>query len=314
MRGQLGPWLGAALLTLIAANYLFFQDMMDPYQAMLQDMYKTNNEYSVGGGRSSSSSSNSDHATSYQKRMSYYRNRYNYHPAESKFYNNQSAISAVSGKVGGENASSLCGIPPAYDKWFSRDYKGRSANQEDKTIYQHFFKDIGPQFRGTFVEMGAFDGIEESNSLFFETCAGWDGILIEANPTVYYKRLVGNRPHAHRFHFAPSCNQTEEDNNATLQFYPTHWTNAGVAADNVKSSYTNNWDQELATVPCGTLTDILLDILPGGRVNFFSLDVEGAEPMVVGKAIDFKRVFIEVLMVEQFNNHCPAPPGQCKSR
>jgi hypothetical protein len=59
---------------------------------------------------------------------------------------------------------------------------------------------------------------------------------------------------------------------------------------------------------------VLLDVFPGGRVNFFSLDVEGAEPLVLGKAIDFRRVFIEVLMVEQFNSLCLPPPEECESR
>ena len=55
-------------------------------------------------------------------------------------------------------------------------------------------------------------------------------------------------------------------------------------------------------------------MFPSGHINFFSLDVEGAEPLVVGNAINFSKVFIEVLMVEQYNNLCPKPPNYCESR
>jgi hypothetical protein len=191
--------------------------------------------------------------------------------------------------------------------------KGRSINDEDMTIYNSFFRQLGREFKGTFVEMGAFNGLTASNSNFFEACLGWEGMLIEANPT-QWPNLVQNRPYAHRFHFAPSCNETA-DNNATLPFYNSAFANAGIARSDVKSEYTNNFNKgEPVQVPCGSLTNVLRDIFPGGRVSFFSLDVEGAEPLVVGNAIDFSKVFIEVLMVEQYNNMCPKPPGRCESR
>ena len=35
--------------------------------------------------------------------------------------------------------------------------------------------------KGTFIEIGAFDGVTESNSQLFERCVNWTGILIEPN-------------------------------------------------------------------------------------------------------------------------------------
>ena len=69
-----------------------------------------------------------------------------------------------------------------------------------------------------------------------------------------------------------------------------------------------NWTVD---VPCGSLTNVLLDVFPHGHVSFFSLDVEGSEPFVVGN-IDFSRVFIEIMMVEHFNDFCH--PRNCESR
>ena len=34
--------------------------------------------------------------------------------------------------------------------------------------------------RGVFVEMGALDGFDKSNTFALERCLGWDGVLIEA--------------------------------------------------------------------------------------------------------------------------------------
>ena len=36
---------------------------------------------------------------------------------------------------------------------------------------------------GTFVEFGARNGVDHSNTLYFERALGWRGILVEADPT-----------------------------------------------------------------------------------------------------------------------------------
>lgn len=41
---------------------------------------------------------------------------------------------------------------------------------------------------GTFIELGAFDGIQGSNTYMLEKCFNWTGLLIEANP--YHYRLL----------------------------------------------------------------------------------------------------------------------------
>lgn len=244
----------------------------------------------------------------YLERMALYRRRYDYRSATPRTTTKQNFKP--------RNASAICGADPDYFMWFQRDgiADGRSVNNEDKTLYNVFFKARGPLYKGTFVEMGAFNGIRESNSLFFEQCLGWEGVLVEGNPN-QWSYLVANRPYAHRLHYAPSCNAADEASNATALFYPSAFTNAGLARDGVRSDYANQQDLQPVSVPCGTITSVLQDLLPGnGRVNIFSLDVEGAEPLVVGNAIDFEEVFIEVLMVEQHNAQCPAPPKYCESR
>jgi Methyltransferase FkbM domain len=210
-------------------------------------------------------------------------------------------------------ASMECGNrDDLYSKYFEQGRPFRSSSNEDKTIYTSFFQSLLPQDIKdmTYVELGGYDGMTESNSRFFDVCLGWQGLLIEANPTAY-PLLVQNRPHAHRLSFAPSCSIEEEAANKTVGFLstPRAWTNAAQVDTANSDSY-----KEIVPVqvPCGSLTPVLLDFFPGGHVTFFSLDVEGAEALVL-QNIDFDQVYIEILIAENQNNHCPIN-GPCESR
>ena len=58
-----------------------------------------------------------------------------------------------------------------------------SQFQQDKFIYENFLKN---KQKGYFVDIGAYDGECDSNSLFFENL-GWEGICIEPNPEMFKK-------------------------------------------------------------------------------------------------------------------------------
>ena len=247
-------------------------------------------------------------AASRLERMTMYQERYKYLPPAP--YTNHSLREEV------------CGFSPDYNTIFSFRGKGkksiRSDNEEDKTIYELFFKpdssadiDNAPPtaaIKGNVVEMGAYNGLQESNSHFFDICLGWETLLVEGNPLLW-DQVVTNRPHAHRFSYAPSCTEEDEIANKTVKFDKYPMTNGGLADGSVTTSYTAT--KMTIDVPCGSLTKVLLDVFPNGHVSFFSLDVEGAEPLVVGKALDFDMVFIEIIMIENRNNFCKK---NCKSR
>jgi hypothetical protein len=237
------------------------------------------------------------------QRMKMYKDRYKYTPPVPYIQHTE--------------REELCGTYPNFDTYFNMPTLGprndpqRSANDEDKTIYDLFFKhdeqDLAAEI-GSVVEMGAFNGIQESNSRFFETCLGWNTLLVEGNPLLWEK-VLENRPHAHKFSFAPSCSEQEEMANKTVPFDKYPMTNAGVNQGNVTTAYTfKKW---YVDVPCGSMTKVLLDVFPNGHVTFFSLDVEGAEPLVVGN-IDFDKVFIEIMMIESRNNFCQ--DDSCESK
>jgi len=245
-------------------------------------------------------------ASSFEDHMNMYRNRYKYQPPSTPHSNDE-----------------LCGRAPDFQTYFSKSLRDRSANDEDKTIYTLFFKEdknnatpthdtnSNANVTGTVVEMGAFNGVQESNSRFFDDCLGWETLLVEGNPRKY-DELVINRPHAHRFNYVPSCTEEEEVAEKTILFDRAIHTNAGLADGSVETSYTHDNVTGTSEVPCGGLTKVLLDIFPNGHVSFFSLDVEGSEPSIV-RELDFDRVYIEIMMIETFNNFCPKV-AKCESR
>jgi hypothetical protein len=151
------------------------------------------------------------------------------------------------------NENNGCGASPDFNIWSSipRVYN-RSHHGEDIIIYNLFFKDhiynnnnvtaaTGDHHHDevmTYVELGAFDGIRESNTHFYDYCLGWKGLLLEGNP-VKYKDLLINRPNSHKMNFAPSCN----DWNTTVTFFTSEKTNAGIK--HIAKGYNSNRNNDI---------------------------------------------------------------------
>jgi hypothetical protein len=213
---------------------------------------------------------------------------YNYHPPATQ----------------GVGAAEECGDTPDYSNYFKQNGKVRSVNNEDRSIYEMFFKKLSPTEMKdcTYVEMGGFNGRDESNSRFFDVCLGWKGLLLEANPRVF-DDLVKNRPNAHLLNYAASCSPKEEAANKKIPFTFSIYTNAAMADTKNMKAYNTTGKVKFVDVPCGSITPALLDVFPHGHVTFFSLDVEGSEPGVV-ENLDFDKVFIEVMIIENRNAFC----------
>ena len=54
-------------------------------------------------------------------------------------------------------------------------------NYLDLIIYSVFFQDMRTMSNGYFVDVGASNGISASNTIFFEYCLGWKGLLVEGS-------------------------------------------------------------------------------------------------------------------------------------
>jgi len=176
----------------------------------------------------------------------------------------------------------------------------RSTWNEDVTVYNKYF--ANKTGTGVFLEMGAFDGIVESNSLFYERCLGWKGLLIEGNKAKF-QQLVVNRPSADKLNLIPSCAKDD----STMSFVTSNtYTSASQA--NMVNEHGTQAEKDFIkqggteTMHCGPLHLYLKD-LGIHKIDFYSLDVEGAELEVL-KTFDFDAVKVGVLMVESRNRYC----------
>lgn len=150
-----------------------------------------------------------------------------------------------------------------------------SANGEDKFVDDSFFRGYEGGF---FIEMGAWDGLRKSNSLSFEKFYNWKGMLIEGNP-INFRKVLENRQRGSINVEAIVCQEGKSINFAGKE----------------------NTGHIIGAVGAGSKSCIplqhILDKHNVTHVDFFSLDVEGAE-MDVLKTIDFLKVTISVFMVE----------------
>ncbi len=137
---------------------------------------------------------------------------------------------------------------------------------------------------GIFVEAGANDGIDQSNTLYFEKYLGWKGLLIEADPRLAERCRV-NRPdtkvkcallgsqkdkgHTKSFHFCGLMSTVEGA--MPLEEQKKHL---------VTGSEIQNIELASSQYPIQTLSDILSEEgVP--KIDLLSLDVEGYEKNVL---------------------------------
>lgn len=123
---------------------------------------------------------------------------------------------------------------------------------------------------GTFLEIGALDGIIYSDTLMFEKYLGWNGILIEAQRDNIVS-LRKNRPKAKVYGVAV-C----EEGVGSVQF-AGRGAIGGVLKEMTKKHF-DSWilSNMSVPVPCKPLSWILRDANVH-QIDFFILDVEGAE-------------------------------------
>ena len=153
---------------------------------------------------------------------------------------------------------------------------------------------VQPPSGGRFVELGALDGLTGSNTYALERCLNWTGLLIEANPESYAKLQVSGRSAA-KEHSAV-CRRPGYVN---VTKYGSVF--AGMPEE-MSATYIRSWGRRIpqrhnvVEVPCRSLTSLMQDNgLPSGA-EFLSLDVQGAEELVL-RAVDpavFKVIMVEM--------------------
>ena len=158
------------------------------------------------------------------------------------------------------------------------------------------FQFLHHKTNGFFVECAAGDGYFISNSLFFELYRNWTGLLIEPNPYYFDKILKLNRQAL----LTNTCLSTS--NTSQIVKFRLMALLSGIEglvpndtirfAKEVSHVYTN----DVIDVHCFTLYSLLLAV-NHTVVNYFSLDVKGAELDIL-KIIPFEKFKINIFSIE----------------
>ena len=175
-----------------------------------------------------------------------------------------------------------------------------SQDGQDQFLETNIFKGYK---NGVYMDIGAYDGVDINNTLYFEKTHNWTGVNVEPMKESF-DQLVINRPHSINLNCAV-CNSDGE----TEFFNNTGHTKL---LSGIKSTFDARHFQrlvienflymsntEIITVPTKRMETICDEhnIL---HINYLSIDVEGAEFEVIS-SINFDKVFIDVIGFE--NNY-----------
>lgn len=193
--------------------------------------------------------------------------------------------------------------PAPYQRQFSRVLIMRKVqryfalNDLDKKLEQYLDFD-----GGVFVEAGANDGVKQSNTLHFEACRGWHGLLVEPVPELASKCRL-HRPRS-IVEAVALVAPIEADRPVMLRYADLMSVIKGgmktaeeeqkhVEAGIKVQALSNTFDIE---VPSATLSG-LLDKYGMSQVHLLSLDLEGYERKAL-EGLDFSRHRPHFILVE----------------
>ena len=161
-----------------------------------------------------------------------------------------------------------------------------SQSQEGQDVYVD--KLLGQKRGGFYLEVGGSDGFTLSNTLFLETEREWSGLLIEADPNRFKTLLSRNR----RVYSLKACLSPTEKSG------PFEWLMLNQMGG-LKESHVFQASRKKAATDvmyCYAFGSVMA-ALGVTRVDYFSLDIEGAEIPVL-KTIPWTTIYIDVITVE----------------
>lgn len=163
------------------------------------------------------------------------------------------------------------------------DSKGRFLDRRLDDIF-------GQKERGYFIELGANDGLTQSNTAFFEKSRGWRGVLIEPSLSAY-KMCLTRRPKSRCFHCA--CVGPDFEGTTVRGDFNGHLMNSinGTRLGSAAS----------VSVRARTLESVLDEAGAPAAPDFLSLDCEGAELDIL-RGMNLERYRPHYMLIEVYNN------------
>jgi len=165
--------------------------------------------------------------------------------------------------------------------FFKKFRKFNALNNLDKKLLQYINYN-----NGFYIECGANDGVDQSNTWYYEKFKNWHGILIEAHPKLFGE-LKKNR----------SKNNILVNKFLVAKNFKSLIVN--ISDNDLMSKFSNSNHKNFSTQPI-TLTEILKNNNSPKIIDLFSLDVEGYEFKVL-EGIDFKNYKFKYFLIETNN-------------
>jgi len=185
---------------------------------------------------------------------------------------------------------------------FSSDHpeclESKSQSKEEDTVRAAFGFD--KKINGTYVEIGGLDGEIFSNTASLATCQRWNGVMVEGSPN-NYKNLKTNVAAQKRSHVTAWNGAVCVPPDRHVKFIDR----GAVGGDpsQMSEGFKEAWHRDFENpdgleagfkVACQPMSYFLEGLK---HVDFFSLDVEGSE-LVVLETMDFSSVTIDVMIIE----------------
>jgi FkbM family methyltransferase len=178
-----------------------------------------------------------------------------------------------------------------FETFGSYRFSRTGAESIDRKLERHLDID-----GGFFVEAGANDGVNFSNTYYLERVRGWTGVLVEGIPDLY-AACVRHRPRSHVVH----CALVAPENEGTP--VTMHYSNlqsiveGALPYDHVELGLISQHERTyMVKVPGRTLSSVLDEVGPQ-RFDLLVLDVEGYEPQVL-RGLDLDRHAPRFALVE----------------
>ena len=161
--------------------------------------------------------------------------------------------------------------------------------------------------KGFYIELGANDGMTQSNTLLLELIFGWRGVLIEPVSTLF-DELRHNRSQRQNAIFRAACVRRGGGESDVVEIVYSNLMSTVVGLDSDIADpffhaqsgavFLSPEDSvRVEQVPARTLSAILDESQAPQRIQLLSLDVEGAELEVL-RGLDFSKYRIDWILVE----------------
>ena len=139
---------------------------------------------------------------------------------------------------------------------FHGEGRQRGFPLEDQVVFENYFSLL--RRNGTFLELGAHDGVTVSNTVWFERALGWSGVLIEASAKAFRSLEQQRSGGDNALHNAVVCPKGQ------TVIYREPKSLAGVLMAGIDASmpaanrrYHDNRHASMQELPCQPLSELL---------------------------------------------------------